>query len=412
MTATLRPESAAELASLLADCHDRGRRVEIVGGASKIALGRPVRAEARLDLSAFRGIRLYEPEELVLSAMAATPLADIEAALSDRNQMLAFEPPDWSRLTLRREAAQTLGGVVAANLSGPRRFKSGAARDHVLGLEAVNGRGETFKSGGRVVKNVTGYDLPKLLAGSFGTLAAMTRITVKVLPAPEKTRTVLLFGLDDAAALAAMTTALSGGYDVSGAAHLPAPLPASSSVSRVASGASVTALRLEGPARGVSDRAASLRRTLAPLAPDQDEVGSAPSRMFWREIGDVAYFAGQHDRVVWRVQTPPAASVAVADGICRAVGGEVFFDGGGHTLWCAVPAPEAGGADDGGESAVRDAARKAGGQAGLVAASAVLREQMDPFHPLEPAVLALSRRVKQGFDPKSILNPSRLYRDL
>ena len=175
--------------------------LELVAGGSKRNLGRALQAPHLLDLSGFAGISNYEPEELVLTAGAATPAGRrIEAALAAKRQMLAFEPPDWRALLGSTGQGQTLGGAVACNLSGPRRIRQGAARDHFLGFAGVSGRGEAFKAGGRVVKNVTGYDLCKLMAGSYGTLAALTEISVKVLPAPEATRTVIAAGLDDAAA--------------------------------------------------------------------------------------------------------------------------------------------------------------------------------------------------------------------
>ena len=161
------------------------KTVELVGSGSKVDLGRPITTDFRLHLSALEGVDLYEPEELVLRAGAATPLGQIRAMLAQQRQQLAFEPPDFSGL-YGHVKDQTIGGVLSSNLSGPRRIKAGAARDHFLGLEGVSGRGGEFKSGGRVVKNVTGYDLCKLMAGSFGTLAALTKVTMKVLPAPEK----------------------------------------------------------------------------------------------------------------------------------------------------------------------------------------------------------------------------------
>ena len=221
--------------------------MEVVGAGSKRGYGRPIQTGHTLDLSGLSGITLYEPDELVLSAQAGTPLAEIRKALEERNQQLAFEPSDLSALYGEPEGAGTLGGLIATNLAGPRRVMAGAARDYFLGFSGVSGRGETFKSGGRVMKNVTGYDLSKLLCGSFGTLAAMSEVTLKVLPAPEKTRSVLVFGLDDAEACKAMTRALCSSYEVSGAAHLPAAVAGGSDVSYVAeAGGGVTALRSFG----------------------------------------------------------------------------------------------------------------------------------------------------------------------
>ncbi|WP_146617726.1 FAD-binding protein, partial [Rhodoplanes serenus] len=222
MTDTLAPRDAGEVEAAVCWALGAGKTLEIVGHGSKRAFGRPAQTDATLDLSALSGVTLYEPTELVLSARAATPIAEIEALVEAAGQALAFEPMDLGPLLGQPPGAGTLGGVVATNLSGPRRLKAGAARDHVLGFTAVSGRGETFKAGGRVVKNVTGYDLPKLLAGSFGTLAAMTDITIKTLPRPQTEASVLVLGLAPAQAVAAMAAAMGSPFEVSGAAHLPA----------------------------------------------------------------------------------------------------------------------------------------------------------------------------------------------
>src|SRR5438045_4268573 len=183
--ARLTPTDIDELREAVAEALAAEEPLEVVGGGSKRRLGRPLQTAHTLELSRLSGIRDYAPSELVLTAGAATPLAEIERALSEHNQMLAFEPPGWGGLLGVEDAAPTLGGILACNLSGPRRIKAGAARDHFLGFSAVSGRGEIFKAGGKVVKNVTGYDLPKLMAGSYGTLAALEEATVKVLPQPE-----------------------------------------------------------------------------------------------------------------------------------------------------------------------------------------------------------------------------------
>src|SRR5271166_4713992 len=222
MTEHLKPRDAADVEQAVNWALAGGKALEVVGRGSKRAIGRAAQWDATLDVSGLSGVSLYEPAELVLSARAGTPLAEIEALVAANGQMLAFEPMDYGPLLGTAPDDGTIGGVLSANLSGPRRIKAGAARDHFLGASAVSGRGETFKSGGRVVKNVTGYDLCKLLAGSWGTLAVMTEVTVKTLPKAPGEETVLVLGLDAAAAVAAMATAMGSACDVSGAAHLPA----------------------------------------------------------------------------------------------------------------------------------------------------------------------------------------------
>ncbi len=376
--------------------------LDIAAAGSKRAFGRPVAGGARLDLTGLAGIELYEPEELVLTLRPGTPITEIEALLAARRQCLAFEPPDLGPL-LGAEAGQgTVGGAVACNLGGPRRIKAGAARDHILGFHAVSGRGEAFKSGGRVVKNVTGFDLSKLMAGSFGTLALMTELTVRALPAPEKTRTVLVLGLADERAMAAMSAALGSSHEVSGAAHLPAGIAAGSTVNYVGrAGGAVTALRVEGFAPSVEARAAGLRTLLAPFGAIE-ELHSHNSATFWREVRDVSCFAAPNDkRQVWRLSVPPMAGAATAAKIVADLGGEAMYDWGGGLVWLAIPPRP-----DAGHAIVRAALPE--GHATLIRADAEIRGTVPVFQPQAGALVELARRVKQGLDPKGVLNPGRM----
>ena len=382
-----------------------GHPLEVAGRGSLRGLGRPVQAAHGIDLSGLTGITLYEPEELVLSARAGTPLAEIEAALAAERQQLAFEPSDLGPLLGVAAGQGSIGGTLACNLAGPRRIKAGAARDHFLGANAVSGRGEAFKCGGRVVKNVTGYDLCKLLAGSYGTLAILTDVTVKVMPAPEKTRTVLLPGLDDADARAAMTRALQSSHEVSGAAHLPAAIAARSAVSYVAqAGGAVTALRVEGHGPSVDYRCAALREDLADLA-ECEELHSMNSAALWRELRDVVPFVGGPERPVWRVSVPPQDGARLVAAVARDLDAEYFYDWGGGLVWLA---PSAAG-EDAGAANLHAALGANGGHATLVRASTEVRAAVPVFQPQDPATAALTERIKDGFDPKRVLNPGRMY---
>ncbi len=402
MTESLRPADAEGLAEAVRWAVAAERPLEVVAGGTKRALGRPVQAAATLALSAFDGIVSYEPSELVLTAKAATPLAAIEAAIAAERQTLAFEPADYGAL-LGSSGAATLGGALACNLSGPRRIKAGAARDHFLGFHAVSGRGERFKAGGRVVKNVTGYDLCKLLAGSYGTLAVMHEVTVKVLPAPERTRTVLVFGLEPAAAVEAMGAALASPHEVSGAAHLPPAGAAGSAVAYVAeAGASVTALRVEGFAASAVERCAALREILGRFG-EVEELHSRNSAVLWREIRDALPVAGGNGPV-WRLSVPPASGAAAAARITAHAAPRLLFDWGGGLLWAAF--------DDASEetaSVVREAATAVGGYGTLIRADAQTRASTAVFQPGPPGLDALAARIKRGFDPTGILNPGRMY---
>jgi glycolate oxidase FAD binding subunit len=389
-----RPTTASELTAVVAEAVVREEPMELLAGGSKRGLGRPLQLPHRLDLSAFAGIGLYEPEELVLTAGAATPLAEIEAALDDKQQMLAFEPPDWRGLLGTTGTAPTIGGILACNLAGPRRIRQGAARDHFLGFHAVSGRGEAFKAGGRVVKNVTGYDLPKLVAGSYGTLAAMTEITVKVLPRPEATRTLVLKSLDDEAARRAMSAALASSHEVSGAAHLP---------DAVSPPGARTLLRLEGPGPSVEARVRALCEELAAHGAI-DVLGDGDSHAAWRAVRDATAFALFSDRAVWRVSVAPTDGPAVAARVAQALDLRHFFDWGGGLVWLAVK-----GAEDGGASVIR--ASYASGHATLIRGSQALRLAVPVFEPQPPALEALAARVRDGFDPRHVLNRGRMVRE-
>ena len=381
MAHVLSPSSNAELSDML-----RGAAApfEVVGTGTKRAIGRPVETSQVLSLDRFSGIALYEPEELILEAGAATPLTDIEAAVAQKNQQLAFEPPDLSTITGSGRAG-TIGGVLACNLSGPRRLKAGAARDHILGVTCVSGHGEVFKAGARVVKNVTGYDLPKLMAGSFGTLAAITSVTFKVLPRPETEETVCLQDLADTDAVKAMSLAMQSSCEVSGAAHVPGR---------------GTFLRLEGIAASVAyrrDKLLSLFHGWNSVLPEAD------SRALWRVVRDVTVLPLDGEECLWRISVPPGDAPGVTARVAAASKARWFYDWAGGLVWLAVP-----GGEDAGQALVRGAITA--GHATLVRAPDAIRRTCEVFQPLPSAHAALSARVKAAFDPRGLLNPGRMYR--
>ena len=407
MTENLKPDTPEQLEEAVAWAVAEKQPLEILGQGSKHGWGRPVQAAATLDMSGLRGITLYEPEELVLSARAGTPLAEIQAALAEKNQELAFEPGDWAPLWGGAAGAGTIGGMLGCNMAGPRRIRQGAARDHFLGFSAATGRGETVKSGGRVVKNVTGYDLSKLLCGSFGTLAAMSEVTIKVLPKAEKSRTVLVLGLDDASATKALSAALGSPHEVSGAAHLPAQVAEASEVSYVrAAGGPVTAVRLEGPAPSVAARCASLRQELAAFG-ETEELHSRNSALLWRELADLTPFVKQPELALWRMSVAPTEGARLASKILEQRPGLHFYDWGGGLLWFGL---SPGG--DAGEAVVRGALAGTGGHATLVRAPQEVRQEI-PVLPPQPAPrAALSRLVKEAVDPHGVLTPRRMYPEI
>lgn len=402
MPDVLKPQDANQVADAVQWALGEGKRLEIIGRGSKRVLGRPSQSDLTLDLAALAGVTLYEPEELVLSAKTATPVAEIEGLLDAKGQQLAFEPLDCGPLLGGPVGAGTIGGVLAAGLAGPRRIKAGSARDHFLGVSAVSGRGEIFKSGGRVVKNVTGYDLCKLLAGSFGTLAAMTDVTVKVLPKPETEATVMLLGLDDARAGQAMTATMASSCDVSGAAHLPNHIVFR--FGELGATQAATLFRLEGFAPSVKHRVVALAALLRPFGVTA-ELGEVTSRALWRSVRDAKPFAANGPsgpRPLWRVSVPPARGFEL--GALIEPSAQMYYDWAGGLIWIApLPAPDAG------AMSVRKAVKAVGGHAMLLRAPAAVRAAVDVFEPQLGAVGALTKRVKDSFDPKGVLNPGRMW---
>jgi glycolate oxidase FAD binding subunit len=406
MTDTLKPRDGKDVEAAVQGALAGAKTVEIVGHGSKRAIGRPAQTDLTLDLSALAGVTLYEPEELVLSARAGTPLAEIEALIAAKGQQLAFEPMDYGPILGGPAGRGTIGGALAANVSGPRRIKAGAARDHFLGFSAVSGRGETFKSGGRVVKNVTGYDLCKLIAGSWGTLAAVTEVTIKVMPRPETEETVLIRGLEPAKAVEAMTAAMGSSCDVSGAAHLPVGVAAHIPAGEIAGAGSVTALRVEGFAPSVAHRSRVLEATMGPFG-DLMTVGEAVSRTLWQTVRDVTPFAASRtgaERPLWRISTAPSRGAELAAIITQRAEAQFLYDWAGGLVWLLLDP-----SDDAGAALVRHAVAATGGHATLIRAPAAVRAAIDVFALQDAAAAALTKRVKESFDPKGALNPGRMW---
>ncbi len=388
MASTIKPRDAKELRQAVEWALNEGTTLDVRGSGAKLALGKPMVCDQVLDLSGLSGVIDYAPEELVMTLRAGTPLKDVEALLAQRNQMLAFEPPDLGPLLGRPAGEGTLVGAVMGNLAGPRRLSAGAARDHLLGFNGVNGRGESFKSGGKVMKNVTGYDLSKVLAGSWGTLAVLDEVSVKVLPAPDQTRTLLLLGLTDEAAVQAMCAAMGSPHEVSGAAHLPGK----------------TALRIEGVAPSVEARLKGLRELLADSGARMEELGTLESRTFWHEVRDVVPLKAAANDVVWKISCPPTEGPAIVARVrVERRAAEAFYDWSGGMIWLALPASA-----DADHVLVRNAIGASGGHATLIRAPEAVRAAVPVFQPQSPALAALSARVKESFDPKGLFNPGRM----
>jgi glycolate oxidase FAD binding subunit len=412
---TLKVRDAKDVEQAVRDALAAEQPVEIVGHGSKRAIGQTMATNAVLDLSALNAITSYEPNELIVTVQAGAPMADLLSLIDSKNQQFAFDPMDTSVLLGTQRGSGTIAGTIAAGLAGPRRIKAGGVRDHLLGAHAVSGFGDSFKTGGKVVKNVTGYDLCKLLAGSWGTLSVMTEVTLKVLPKAETERTLVLHGLDDVTANRAMTVALGSSYDVSGVAHLPGSIFRSGGDGLADLGVSshgtpqqgVTLIRLEGIGASVPHRAGSVSQALAAFGA-ADMIADNASAAVWASIRDVTPFAASGSLgawPVWRIVCPPASGGVFGQALARETGGDVIYDWGGGLIWAALPP-----ATDAHAALLRERLKPIRGHAMLVRATDPVRNTVDVFHPQDAGVAALGQRVKASFDPRNILNRGRMVR--
>ena len=391
----LEPPDEAALADAVADAHAAGEPVLVQGAGTKLGMLRPVQAARSLSTRRLTGATLYSPSELVFSARSGTTVREVEAILAERGQQLVAEPPDYAALLGTEPGTQTLGGIVATNLSGPRRVAWGAVRDHVLGLRSVDGTGAVMRAGGRVLKNVTGLDMCKLLTGSHGTLGVITEVTLKVLPAPECSGSVLLAGLDAVCAVAALSAALGSPYGVSGAAYLPAEAAA-----RIGKDEAVALVRVEEFTASVAYRLKRLAAELAGFGTVEllDEVASKSA---WTAVRDAAVLTVGDGEAVWRVSVRPSRGPAVL-AAAEAAGARGYLDWGGGLAMLAGPASQVV------HTAITGAAAQAGGGWTLLRAPEPMRAAVAVVPAEAAALRSIGRRVKSVMDPKGILNPGRL----
>lgn len=388
MKQVLAPESEAQACEAIASaCADK-RTLEIVGGGTRAGLGRPVNADCIISTQNLRGVTLYEPAELVVSAWAGTPVSEIEALLAGKQQILPFEPMDHSAI-YGTQGDPTIGALAACNISGPRRVRSGAARDCLLGVRFVNGRGQAVKSGGRVMKNVTGLDLVKLSCGAHGTLGLLTEVTFKLAPAPRGSGTLVIDGLNDARAIAAMSMALGSPFEVSAAAHVPSQQR--------------TLLRIEQAPDSLAYRLEALTGLAKPFGAAR-KLSDSEAQEAWAGVRDVAPLVDSKAPALWKISIAPSRAAAfTADMAAQNIAQDYFYDWGGGLVWLTS------GLDAGEAAMLQAAAAQAKGHAMLVRASADARAQLHVFQPQPDAMMDLSRRVKASMDPDGILNPGRMY---
>jgi glycolate oxidase FAD binding subunit len=397
------PDTVEELAYLVAEAADTRTPLEVMGRGTKREIGRLVQYGAVLSTENLVGVPLYEPTELVLVALAGTPVAQIEQMLAENEQELPFEPVDLGPVLGFGPGQATIGGVLATNISGSRRILSGSARDHVLGVQAVNGRGETIRAGGRVMKNVTGYDLGRALAGSWGTLAVVTELAIKVLPAQREVRTLLCFGLAEPTGVEVLGLALGTPFEVSGTVHVNGELARRFSDEEISGpGQSVTAIRVENFPASARYRASRLKQMLQAYAPAL-ELDTVRSRMFWEDIKSLRMFE-KSGRPLWRISMAPTNAPKLVHSLARKIEVRALYDWSGGLIWLETPP-----ISDAGAVEIRRTLAEFGGHATLIRAEPQARAVIDVFQPLDPPLMALTAGLKQAFDPVGILNPGRMY---
>lgn len=381
MTDAIRPTTTDELCDAIAAAVRDEAKLRIRGGGSKETIGAPTPTARTLDMSGFSNVVDYDPPELVLTVSAGTLLSDIETLVAAEEQMLAFGPYDHGPMLSGTAGAATIGGVISAGVSGPRRLSGGGARDHLLGFKAVSGHGDIFKAGAKVVKNVTGFDLSKLIAGSWGRLVAITELTLKVVPRPKMRKTFLLHGLDPSAAVEMMSRVLGSPVDLSAAAHTPSWRDTP-----------VTAFRLDGFPPSVAARANTLTTLVGAahsIEPLDDDAGDA----LWKDIRNATVLT--NDAPLWRIVIAPGKAPAF---VAALTGAEWLMDWAGGLVWAAT-------AED--PETLRAAAVAAGGHATLIRADAAMRSAVPAFQPQASGVEALETQIRRAFDPAGVFETGR-----
>ena len=403
------PKNEKEVSELIGKYYKSNTPIEIVGSGSKRSLGKSLQCAKTLNLSKISGILEYLPEELYIKVRACTPIKQIEEELKKNKQQLAFEPIDFGYLFKGESNCGTAAGQVACNISGSRRFKVGSIRDHVLGFKGVNGKGEIIKSGGVVVKNVTGYDLSKLICGSYGTLVALTEITFKVLPLPEKSKTLVVHELNLQTANDLLGKAVNSNSDVSGATFLPIEPVCADCVMDVKEtfklndlkyGGSLTAMRIEGSKNSIDERVENLKKELKIINSNISILDTYQSEIFWNKIKNLEFFSLTKNNIV-RIVVPPSESVQLIFQFSNKF--KYFLDWGGALIWM-----EAFELTEEMFDSLRKKTVKHGGYISMIKNSDYLPYVEEVFT-INRNRFNISQNIKKSFDPKRILNPGKMY---
>ena len=395
------PSSREEIAEIIRNCYKKNIPLEINGSKSKNKIGRNFQAEKTLDLTSYSGIIDYKPEELYIKVKAGTPINSIIEELDKHDQQLAFEPVDFGFLFNGKSNNGTIGGVISCNFAGPRRFKVGSARDHLLGLQGINGKGEIIKSGGTVVKNVTGYDLCKLISGSFGTLSVLTELSVKVLPKPQSSKTLIINNPHIKKAIEYLGTALSSSSDPSGGVFYPEQFDQSFTFNDLTHKGALTAIRIEGPSNSVDHRIKNLSTELGLLENEYSILESVQTKIFWNKTKNLEIFSNSKKNLL-RIVVPISETLSVLQKM-KPFEINYFLDWGGSLIWVELEKISLKILRE-----IKDITQRHSGYFTIIKVEDDLKASADIFT-IDPIKYKISEKIKKSFDPKRIFNPGKMY---
>mgnify|MGYP001179905805 CR=1 FL=1 len=396
-----KPSSEKDISEFVRFCNQKNIPVEIKGSGSKSKIGRNFQSEKTLDLSSYSGIIKYEPEELYIKVKSGTSISEISKELEKYNQQLAFEPTDFGYIFDGESNPGTIGGTMACNFSGPRRFKSGSVRDHVLGVKIINGRGDLVKSGGTVVKNVTGYDLSKIITGSYGTLGVISEISIKVLPKPPSVKSLIIHNAQLKKSLDYINISLSSSSDVSGAVFYPEYFNEKFKLNDLVNKGPLTALRIEGVSSSIDDRIQNLTNELGLLRDEVNFLDDEQSKIFWSYTKDLKVFT-KTDKNLIRIVIPPSETLNIINSL-KKISSRYFIDWGGNLIWMEMEKINASIMKD-----INLSIDKANGYFTIIKLDDSLKAGLDVFK-IDQIKFKISEKIKKSFDPKRILNPGKMY---
>ena len=396
-----KPNNEKDLQEIIKYCFKNNLPIEIIGKGTKSLIGKKLQCAKTLDMSNISGIIDYKPEELYITVKAGTPIKTIQDELKKNNQHLAFEPVNFSELFKKDSNEGTIGGTLSCNFSGSRRFKVGSARDHILGFKGYNCTGEKIKSGGTVVKNVTGYDLSKLITGSFGTLLVLSEITLKVLPLQTDTKTIIVSGLSLEHALGIMGSAISSSNDPSGTVFYPDSLRDNFVFNDLTHPGSITAIRIEGSKISTEQRINNLIKDLSLIDKNITVLDSVQSEIFWEDTRSLKVFS-KNQKNILRAVIPSSETTNLINRL-KSFHPNYFIDWGGSLIWLELDYLSSQKIDQ-----IRNRILVADGYLTVIKSQESIKSSLEIFT-IDPIKFKISQNLKKSFDPKRIFNPGKMY---